>query len=111
MFDIEILAALRRAGFKLVEVTEILERFNASGEFMAESKIPEVFPNAQAIAGRWYMEPTLEQLFDALGPSFQLLERTDVWGAIGKDGTIKKLAVADTPREALAKLYIELKKK
>jgi len=105
---IETMAALRKAGFPLANVDEILGRVDAK---IAESKIPEVFPNAHPIAGHWYMEPTLEALFVALGKTFQLLEQTDVWGAIGRDGDKKKLAVGDTPQEALAKLWIDLNKK
>jgi hypothetical protein len=103
--NIEILSQLRRHGFPLANVDEILGRVDAK---VAESKIPEVFPNAHPIAGHWYMEPTLEALFVALGSSFQLLEKTDVWGAIGRSPEGQKLAVGDTPQEALAKLWIEL---
>jgi hypothetical protein len=105
---IEILAALRRAGFPLTNIDEILGRFNVQEDSIAQSQVPEIFPNAQPIAGHWYLEPTLEQLFSALGKSFQLLEQTDLWGAIGRRGELKKLAVGDTPQEALAKLWIEL---
>ena len=104
---IEIMSALRRAHFPLANVDEILGRVDAK---LAESKIPEIFPNAHPLAGHWYLEPTLEQLFVALGSSFQLLEKTDVWGAIGRSQGTQKLAVGDDPQEALAKLWIELNK-
>jgi hypothetical protein len=110
MLTVEVLAELRRAGFPLTSVPDILDRFSLTHE-IAESKIPELFPNAHQIAGKWYLEPTIEQIIDVLGEDFQLLERTDLWGAIGRSENGQKLAFGPTAIHALANLYLEIKKK
>jgi hypothetical protein len=103
------LTALRRAGFPLPQVSEILERFGLITE-LEESKIPEMFPTAHQIAGKWYLEPTIEQLLEALGQKFRLLERVGAekpnWTAMNKD----KIGYGADPKEALANLYLEVKK-
>lgn len=109
MLTIELLAKLKRAGFPLVHIPDILDRFKPGHE-IAESQIPELIPDAAQIAGKWYLEPTIEDFFKVLGADFKLLERTDIWGAIGKGEGKQKLAFGDGPKEALANLYLEIKK-
>ena len=109
MLKIELIAELRRLGFPLVHIPDVLDRFKPGHE-IAESQIPELIPDAAQIAGKWYLEPTLELMFTALGDNFKLLERTDIWGAIGKGNGKQKLAFGADPKEALANLYLEIKK-
>jgi len=106
MLNIDLLIKLKRASFPLTTVSDILDRFNLSYD-IEDAKVPEMFPNAQQIAGKWYLEPTIEQLLEVLGDKFRLLERTgSSWTAMNKE----KVGYGPDPKEALANLYLEVKK-
>jgi len=100
----ETLAELRKTHFPLVKVAEI---FTLLGIEIPEKLYCQVFPKAHEIAGSYYLEPTIEQLFEVLGLKFFHLGRnTEGWTATGNG----KLARGQTAKDALINLYLEVQK-
>lgn len=107
--NVELMRKLRRAGFPLTPVTEIFDRLEVSKEAIevAETKIPEIFPNCYQIAGKWYLAPSFEQCFQNIPNFFYLQKLKDDWMAATHDVEAR----GEGPLEALSYLYLETQKK
>jgi hypothetical protein len=104
MLNTEILSALKKANFPLKRIADLLSEIGLPGD---EEQYSKLFPNSFQIAGKWYLQPTVEQLLTALGDSFRLLERTGQhWTAMNKT----KVGRGTSAVEALANLFLEVQK-
>jgi hypothetical protein len=106
--NVELIRKLRRAGFPLTDLKDIFDRLNVSPDAAqeAETKVPELFPNAYQIAGKWYLSPTFEQYLQNLPNFFYLQKLKDDWMAATHDVEAR----GKGPLEALCNLYLETKK-
>jgi len=104
----ELIRKLRRAGFPLTPVTKIFAELNIPPDTIqeAQSKIPEIFPNAYQIAGKWYLAPSYDQLFENIHNFFYLQKLKDDWMAASHDFEAR----GEGPLEALCNLFLETKK-
>ena len=105
---LELMRKLRRAGFPLTPLHDIFDRLGVSAQTAqeAETKIPEILPNAFQIAGKWYLSPAYHQLFENIPNFFYLQKLKDDWVA----ATHETEARGKGPLEALCNLYLETKK-
>jgi hypothetical protein len=104
MLSTEILSALKKANFPLKRISDLLSEI---GLPESEEEYQKLFPNSFKLAGKWFLEPTVEQLLAALGDEFRLLERTPShWTAMNTS----KVGRGDSPLAALANLYLEVQK-
>lgn len=104
MLSTEILTALKKANFPLKRISDLL---SVIGLPDSEEEYQKLFPNSFQLAGKWFLEPTIEQLFIALGDKFRLLERTPShWTAMNNT----KVGRGANAIEALSNLYLEVTK-
>lgn len=104
MLNTEILTALKKANFPLKRISDLLSEIGLPGD---EEHYSKLFPNSFQIAGKWFLEPTIEQLLTALGDEFRLLERTPShWTAMNKE----KVGRGENAIEALSNLYLAVQK-
>ncbi|HZU32741.1 MAG TPA: hypothetical protein VFB79_16610 [Candidatus Angelobacter sp.] len=102
IMNIEVLTALKKAKFPLKRLSDLLEQVGLPG---TEEEYARLFPNAVKIAGKWFLEPTLDDFIRTLeAHCFYLWKLNDRWiAAVGDDDSS-----AETPLEALANLFIEV---
>jgi len=104
MLNTEILSALKKANFPLKRISDLLSEIGLPD---SEEQYQKLFPHSFKLAGKWYLEPTVEQLLTALGDKFRLLERTPShWTAMNN----AKVGRGANAIEALSNLYLEVHK-
>lgn len=104
MLSTEILSALKKANFPLKRISDLLSEIGLPN---SEEEYQKLFPNSYQLAGKWFLEPTVEQLLTALGENFRLLERTPShWTAMNKS----KVGRGENAIAALSNLFLEVQK-
>lgn len=89
--DEQKLRDLKKSNFPLKTAAALLTELKYP--IVPLDQFKDIFPHSVEIAGELYLPPTLEDMFQALGDEFRLLERHEVWSALGGQELTKQMRV------------------